>query len=244
MLDVTDAPTAEAETEYKWTPKTCDHNETPLCTMGVQEMVDEWWLLRRTGRHPRYSATENCRDPLECCVERMWDIERELSTRPAASAQDALAKFALMERLVVEAALVAAFAVSLLALVLAMTTSAGAGQMLVPGYRGPHYAPSYRYNGPPPGSYLNGYVRPYRPNPAPFIAGALLGAVVPQILPPSRPVARPVAAPMPEPAGDPMDAIPDASPNTARITRQEIDAALADWCSTNGTAPLCQKLSR
>ena len=50
--------------------------------------------------------------------------------------------------------------------------------ILVATPRGPVYAPAYRYSGPPPGSYLNGYVRPYRPNPAPFIAGALLGAVL------------------------------------------------------------------
>ena len=129
--------------------------------------------------------------------------------------------------LVVDAALVAAFAVSLLALVLAMTTSAGAGQMLVPGYRGPHYVPAYRYNGPPPGSYLNGYVRPYRPNPAPFIAGALLGGLAA--------VQRPVVLPPP-----PVDALDDIPSPT---TRAEVMDALRDYCELRPDAGICPKIA-
>jgi hypothetical protein len=82
---------------------------------------------------------------------------------------------------IVDLALMAAFLVSLLVLVAAMIAPAHAGQMLVPGYGGPRYVPSYGYRGPAPvpryyPGYLQGYVRPWRPNPAPFIAGAILGA--------------------------------------------------------------------
>jgi hypothetical protein len=138
----------------------------------------------------------------------------------------------------------------LLAAAVLAASPASAGQMLVATPRGPVYAPAYRYSGAPSaaryyappragwlaprGQYLQGYLSP----PAIIggaIAGALLGAaatVSPQVLPPPRPVAAPVP--------DAMDEIADTNPQG--VTRQEVEEAIADFCSRNATASLCVKL--
>jgi predicted exporter len=40
------------------------------------------------------------------------------------------------------------------------------------------------------------------------------------------------------------DPLADVEPNPRGITRGEVEAAIADWCSTHMQAPLCQKLLR
>jgi hypothetical protein len=116
------------------------------------------------------------------------------------------------------------FTAALLAAVLA-ASPASAGQMLVPTARGPIYAPAYRYSGPPP--WMRGYVRPYRPNPGVIIGGAIAGAL---------------AAPRPVPVQRP-DAMDEIVPvNAQGVTRQEVEEAIADFCSRNPTASLCVKL--
>ena len=47
----------------------------------------------------------------------------------------------------------------------------------------------------------------------------------------------------PSPAA-PADPLADIEPNPRGITRAEVEAAIADWCSTHMQAPLCQKLLR
>jgi hypothetical protein len=135
----------------------------------------------------------------------------------------------------------AAFLVSLLALVLVMVAPAHAGQALYnngAGFRytrpmpnpGQWYAPpAARYAAPVPRyypGYLQGYVRPYRPNPAPFIAGAILGAAT-QLIP--VPVPRPVQ-------GDAIDQITDP------IRRDEVVEALERLCEIEPQAQICGKL--
>jgi hypothetical protein len=47
----------------------------------------------------------------------------------------------------------------------------------------------------------------------------------------------------PSPAAS-ADALADIEPNPRGITRAEVEAAIADWCSSHMQAPLCQKLLR
>lgn len=86
---------------------------------------------------------------------------------------------------------------------------------------------------PPP------YYRPGPPLPPPQ-------AMAPAPLPRQRPAAPPIDVTPPPAAstpdvGDAIDAIPDASPNNARITRPEVEAAIADYCNRSPEAPLCKK---
>jgi hypothetical protein len=46
----------------------------------------------------------------------------------------------------------------------------------------------------------------------------------------------------PPPAGGQPDALADVEPNARGITRQEVEAALVDWCGSHADAPLCAKL--
>ena len=116
------------------------------------------------------------------------------------------------------------------------------------------------------------YVADQRPDLGAAIAGALAGAaleLIPRaaetlLLPPrppgsGEPAAQP-PAPQPPPAAaappapaaaakmPPVaspssdDALADIEGNARGVTREEVEAALADWCATNGDAPLCRKL--
>jgi hypothetical protein len=122
----------------------------------------------------------------------------------------------------------------LLAAAVLAASPASAGQYLAPGPGGFRYAPPARGWLAPRGPYLNGYVRPYRPNPAPFIAGALLGAVLGPLPALRSPSLGPAAA---------VDAMDEIAPvNAQGVTRQEVEEAIADFCARNATASLCVKL--
>jgi hypothetical protein len=133
---------------------------------------------------------------------------------------------------IVDAALVAAFLASLLVLVLAMVAPAHAGQMLYNNGAGFRYGPPVPryYAAPVPRyypRYLSGYVQPYRPNPAPLIAGAILGAA-----------ASVAAVPMPTPRPDAISEIRDS------VTRAEVVSALERLCELEPETPICQKMSQ
>jgi len=86
------------------------------------------------------------------------------------------------------------------------------------------------------------------------IAGALAGAALQLIpraaealaqrLPPApTPAPRPAAVAPPPAAPAPSgDALDDIEGNSRGITREEVEAALVDWCASHGDAPLCRKL--
>jgi hypothetical protein len=40
----------------------------------------------------------------------------------------------------------------------------------------------------------------------------------------------------------PDDVLADIEGNSRGITREEVEAALVDWCASHGDAPLCRKL--
>jgi hypothetical protein len=135
-------------------------------------------------------------------------------------------------------------------------TQADAGQLLVAGYR---HAPPYRY-GYAPRNYRMGYMAPrsYAPQRSDLgaaIGGALAGVALQLIprateallakLPPEAPAPLPpppVAAAQPEGSPPSGDALDDIQGNTRGITRDEVEAALVDWCASHGDAPLCLKL--
>ena len=132
---------------------------------------------------------------------------------------------------------------------------AEAGELLAGGYR---HAPPYRH-GYAPWNYRMGYMArrsyaPQRPDLGAAIGGALAGAAMQLIprateallakLPPeaSTPSPPPIATAQPEsspPSGDVLD---DIQGNQRGITREEVEAALVDWCASHGDAPLCVKL--
>jgi hypothetical protein len=112
-----------------------------------------------------------------------------------------------------------------------------------------------------PGGYADAswkYARFYTrqpPDVGAALAGALAGAAL-QLIPratealmaklppgaPTSPATPPVVtaqAPGSPPAGDVLD---DIEGNSRGITRQEVEAALADWCASHVDAPLCVKL--
>jgi len=131
---------------------------------------------------------------------------------------------------------------------------AEAGELLAGGYR---QAPPYRH-GYAPRNYRMDYMArrsyaPQQPDLGAAIGGALAGAALQLIprateallakLPPeaSAPaLLPPVAAAQPEGASG--DALDDIQGNTRGITREEVEAALVDWCASHGDAPLCVKL--
>jgi hypothetical protein len=153
--------------------------------------------------------------------------------------------------------------------VILMAPPADAGQFLVPGPGGLRPAPLYG-RGYVPFGYRRGYGAPryyapqHRPDLGAAIAGALAGAALQLIpraaealaarLPPPAPAPQPPAAsPAPPPAATPAppaaavpappdDVLADIEGNSRGITREEVEAALVDWCASHGDAPLCRKL--
>jgi hypothetical protein len=136
---------------------------------------------------------------------------------------------------------------------------ADAGQYLVPGPGGPRYAPPHG-RGYVPSGYRGSYIAPryyappqHRPDLGAAIAGALAGAAL-QLIPraaealaarlPPAPAPQPPAAAAAPPAAPPPadDVLAEIEGNSRGITRQEVEAALTDWCASHGDAPLCRKL--
>jgi hypothetical protein len=141
---------------------------------------------------------------------------------------------------------------------------ADAGEFLATGPLGPRYASPYGRSYAPAG-YRRGYlasryyyVAEQGPDLGAAIAGALAGAALqlipraaealaqrlppapaPGPLPPPAVAAPPPAALPPAPSGDVLD---DIEGNSRGITREEVEAALVDWCASHGDAPLCRKL--
>ncbi len=133
------------------------------------------------------------------------------------------------------------------------TTEAHPGQL--GGYR--HASPS----GYVRWSHRRGYVAPrfynmpQRPDLGAAIAGALAGAALQLIpratealiakLPPAESAqlstAPPVAVAQPDGSPPSSDVLDDIEGNSRDITRQEVEAALVDWCASHGDAPLCVK---
>jgi hypothetical protein len=142
------------------------------------------------------------------------------------------------------------------AVMISMATPVGHAEPLVVG--------GYRYaspNGHVRWSHRRGYVAPRFSNTpqgsdlGAAIAGALAGAALQLIpratealiakLPPgdSTPLpAPPVAAAQRDGSPPSSDVLDDIEGNSRGITRQEVEAALVDWCASHGDAPLCVKL--
>jgi hypothetical protein len=138
------------------------------------------------------------------------------------------------------------------------TTEADAGQLVVGGYR--YASPSG--HGYVRWTHRRGYVAPrfyntrQRSDLGAAIAGALAGAALQLIpratealiakLPPAESAqlstTPPVAAAQPDGSPPSRDALDDIEGNSRGITRQEVEAALVDWCASHGDAPLCVKL--
>jgi hypothetical protein len=57
---------------------------------------------------------------------------------------------------------------------------------------------------------------------------------------PSGPAAAAKTPPVTSPPSD--EVLADIEGNSRGVTREEVEAALVDWCATNGDAPLCRKL--
>ena len=129
------------------------------------------------------------------------------------------------------------------------TTEAHPGQL--GGYR--HASPS----GYVRWSHRRGYVAPrfynmpQQPDLGAAIAGALAGAALQLIpratealiakLPPAESAqlstAPPVAVAQPDGSPPSSDVLDDIEGNSRDITRQEVEAALVDWCASHGDAP-------
>src|SRR5262245_44319751 len=153
--------------------------------------------------------------------------------------------------------------------VMLTAAQADAGEFLAPGPLGPRYAPPHGRSHVP-SDYRRGYIAPryhyvaeQRPDLGAAIAAALAGAALqlipraaealaqrlppapaPAPPPPAAATAPPPAASAappaaPEPSGDVLD---DIQGNSRGITREEVEAALVDWCASHGDAPLCRKL--
>ena len=134
-----------------------------------------------------------------------------------------------------------------IAVVFAMAAShANAGQLRMRGHaRYGHGAWEYQYT-----------VRSYaqqQPDLGAAVAGALAGAALQLIpratealmakLPPgAATVLPPVAAPQLQGSPPSSDVLDDIEGNSRGITRQEVEAAIVDWCATHADAPLCIKL--
>lgn len=145
------------------------------------------------------------------------------------------------------------------AVTISMATPEGHAEPLVMG--------GYRY----PSSNGHGYIRwshrsgdvaprfystPQRSDLGAAIAGALVGAALQLIpratealiakLPPadSTPLSTtpPVAAAQLNRSPASSDVLDEIEGNSRGITRQEVEAALVDWCASHGEAPLCVKL--
>ena len=121
---------------------------------------------------------------------------------------------------------------------MAAATQANAGEPLRMGYR--HAPPRYA---PQPdlaaavGAALAGAALELIPRAMAALA-AKLPSEAPAPPPPPPPVVVAQAGRSP-PGGDVLD---DIEGNSRGITRQEVEAALSDWCATHADAPLCVKL--
>jgi hypothetical protein len=144
---------------------------------------------------------------------------------------------------------VAAKLVAAVVVVLAIAAShANAGQFRVRGPSGyGHTAWKYRYTAP------RFYVQ-QRPDLGAAVAAALAGVAL-QLIPRATEALAaklpPAASPPPPPVvtaqredGSPprSDVLDDIEGNSRGITRQEVEAALVDWCASHADAPLCLKL--
>jgi hypothetical protein len=152
--------------------------------------------------------------------------------------------------------------------VILMAAQADAGEFLAPGPLGPRYAAPHGRSHVPWG-YRRGHVAPryyyvaeQRPDLGAAIAGALAGAALqlipraaealaqrlppapaPAPPPPAATVSPPAASAAPPAAPAPSgDVLDDIEGNSRGITREEVEAALVDWCASHGDAPLCRKL--
>jgi hypothetical protein len=149
--------------------------------------------------------------------------------------------------------------------VMLTAAEAGAGEFPAPGPLGLRYAPPYGSSYVRLG-YRRGYVAPryyvaQQTDLGAAIAGALAGAALQLIpraaealaqrLPPAAapgPLPPPAAVAPPPPAAAPAapalsgDVLDDIEGNSSGITREEVEAALVDWCASHSDAPLCRKL--
>jgi hypothetical protein len=124
---------------------------------------------------------------------------------------------------------------------------ANAGQFRARGPSGyGHTAWKYRYTAP------RFYAQP-RPDLGAAVAAALAGAALQLIpratealaakLPPAAsPPAPPVVTAQRDRSPPSSDVLDDIQGNSRGITRQEVEAALVDWCASHADAPLCLKL--
>ena len=138
------------------------------------------------------------------------------------------------------------------------TSEAAAEQLVVGGYRYASPNGHVYVRSSPRESYVAPrlYNTPQRPDLGAAIAGALAGAAL-QLIPyatealiaklapaDSAPLSTtvPVAAAQPDGSPPSNDVLDDIEGNPRGITRQEVEAALVDWCASHGDAPLCVKL--
>jgi hypothetical protein len=138
------------------------------------------------------------------------------------------------------------------------TSDTAAGQLAAGGHRNasPNGHGHFR-SGPRDGHVTPRFhSTPQRPDLGAAIAGALAGAAL-QLIPyatealiaklaPPHPAplspAAPVAAAQPDGSPPGNNVLDDIEGNSRGITRQEVEAALIDWCASHGDAPLCVKL--
>jgi hypothetical protein len=101
--------------------------------------------------------------------------------------------------------------------------------------------------------YTARYYPQQRPDLGAAIAGALAGAALQLIpratealmakLPPGASTPPPpIVTAQPDGPPPSSNALDDIEGNSRGITRQEVEAALVDWCATHADAPLCVKL--
>jgi hypothetical protein len=138
--------------------------------------------------------------------------------------------------------------VAAVVVVLAIAAShANAGQFRVRGPSGYGHTPwKYRYTAPR-------FYAQQRPDLGAAVAAALAGAALQLIpratealaakLPPgASPPAPPVVTAQRDGSPSSSDVLDDIEGNSRGITRQEVEAALVDWCASHADAPLCRKL--
>ena len=135
------------------------------------------------------------------------------------------------------------------AIMILMASYAKAGQLLVHGPGGhahaslkQRYAETRFYVRQPPdlGAALAGALAGAALQLIPHATEALMAKLPPEAgTPPAAPPAVTAQAQGSPPAGDVLD---DIEGNSRGITRQEVEAALADWCASHVDAPLCVKL--
>jgi hypothetical protein len=129
-------------------------------------------------------------------------------------------------------------------------TQADAGEPLRVGYR--HAPPPYALRNNRMGEMARWHAP--RPDLAAAIGGALAGAALQLIPRATAALAAKLQSEAPPPTPPPVvlaqadrppprnDVLDDIEGNSRGITRQEVEAALIDWCATHADAPLCVKL--